>query len=58
MSSTGEHLLVPVEALFHELVNSKLLDWFLVAAAAAINHPDGPSATGHGAEVLIALSAG
>jgi hypothetical protein len=54
MSRVGEHLLVPIEALSF----SKLWDWFLVVATAATNHPHGPFATGHGAEVLIAMSAG
>jgi hypothetical protein len=43
----GEHLLVPIEALCLALV----------VAATAINDLDGPSAIGHGAEVLIATSA-
>jgi hypothetical protein len=48
MSPTGEHLLVPIEALCLALV----------VAAAATNDPNGPSASGHGAKVLIATSAG
>jgi hypothetical protein len=54
MSCIGEYLLVPLEALSF----SKLWDWFLVVATATTNHPHGTSATGHGAEELIAMSAG
>jgi hypothetical protein len=46
MSPAGEHLLVPIEALCLALV----------VVAAATNDPNGPSATGHGTEVLIVTS--
>jgi hypothetical protein len=58
MSSTGKHIIVPDEASFEGEDNSKLLACFLVVAAAARNYSDSPSAAGHGAELLIALSVG